>query len=66
VEACSNKVLLPAPGSPPISTTEPGTKPPPKHAVKLGKARANTLGFHRFDVAEFFYFSSYAGVTNGG
>ena len=27
--ACSNKVLLPMPGSPPISTTAPSTMPPP-------------------------------------
>src|SRR5690554_2196117 len=27
--SCSSKVLLPAPGLPPISTAEPGTRPPP-------------------------------------
>jgi hypothetical protein len=29
VGACSSSVLLPMPGSPPISTTPPGTMPPP-------------------------------------
>ncbi len=28
--ACINNVLLPMPGSPPISVTEPGTRPPPR------------------------------------
>ena len=27
--ACSRRVLLPTPGSPPTSTTEPATRPPP-------------------------------------
>jgi len=30
IAICSVSVLLPMPGSPPISTTEPGTIPPPK------------------------------------
>ncbi|SUZ67967.1 uncharacterized protein METZ01_LOCUS20821 [marine metagenome] len=30
VTTCNNSVDFPAPGSPPIKTTEPGTRPPPR------------------------------------
>ena len=35
--ACSRRVLLPTPGSPPTSTTDPATRPPP--STRLSSSR---------------------------
>ena len=45
-------VDLPMPGSPPSSTTLPGTRPPPRTRSTSRDTHRNAVGLHRGDLAE--------------
>jgi hypothetical protein len=50
--ACSSSVLLPIPGSPPISTTPPADQPAAERAIELADAGRQAIFFARFDGRE--------------
>ena len=50
--ACSSSVLLPMPGSPPISTTPPATRPPPSTRSNSSMPVADAVRFARLDLRQ--------------
>ena len=50
--AWSSSVLLPMPGSPPSSVTEPGDEPAAEHAVQLGHPGGPARGGDRIDLGQ--------------
>ena len=48
----SSSVDLPIPGAPPISTTDPGTTPPPSTRVELADARAQAFVIDRLHLTQ--------------